>query len=141
MAFGKYQQQIAYNQRMGIVDVRIDFGSLYSSMLAAKGLTRTRPTLEKYLDGISGPLSKKSGVVNFSSVGQSEREKQLIAAQQRAAVRSVDGTTKNQSPTKTEITAEEKQNPPSRVGSVLKDAADSLISKIPTDFKISIPSL
>jgi len=157
---GGDQQQIAYNQRMGIVDVRIDFGSLYSSMLAAKGLSRTRPTLEKYLDGIAGVDSYKKGVKNFSTTTTKERERQLTEAQQRGAVRATGFTsdiergrqlteaeqraavraTKNQAPTKTELPSEEKQNPADRVVQQAKDAANNLISRFPTDFKINIPT-
>jgi len=48
---GGDQQQIAWNQRMGIVDVRLDFGSLYSSMLAGINYDddADRPTLKGYL--------------------------------------------------------------------------------------------
>ena len=47
---GGDQQNISYNQRMGIVDVRIDFGSLYGTILAGGGkITSGRPTLEKFV--------------------------------------------------------------------------------------------
>jgi len=48
---GGDQQQIAWNQRLGIVDIRIDFGGLYSSMLAgADDGNPDKSTLEAYLD-------------------------------------------------------------------------------------------
>jgi len=48
---GGDQQQIAYNQQMGIVDVRLDFGSLFNSMLASNDKkVKDRPTLYSYLD-------------------------------------------------------------------------------------------
>ncbi len=65
---GGDQQQISYEQRLGIVDVRIDFGSLFSSLLATKGDPRTRPTLKRYIDAISGTDSYKKGVKNFSTL-------------------------------------------------------------------------
>ena len=65
---GGDQQQISYEQRLGIVDVRIDFGSLFSSLLATKGDPRTRPTLKRYIEGISGIDSYKTGVENFSTL-------------------------------------------------------------------------
>jgi hypothetical protein len=50
---GGDQQQIGWNQRMGIVDVRLDFGSLYSSMIAVKGGGMSeRPTLKTYVDAL-----------------------------------------------------------------------------------------
>ena len=52
---GGDQQQIAYNQRLAMVDVRIDFGSLYTSMVAeSKGMhISNRPTVKGYLDNLS----------------------------------------------------------------------------------------
>ncbi len=51
---GGDQQSIHWNQRLGIVDVRIDFGSLYSSILAGKEYaTMDRPNLENYLNIMS----------------------------------------------------------------------------------------
>jgi len=50
---GGDQQQIAQNQSLSVVDVRIDFGSLYSSMLASSSdVAKSRPTLRKYLAGM-----------------------------------------------------------------------------------------
>jgi len=51
---GGDQQQIAFNQRLGIVDVRIDFGSLFNTMLTEEGIgkERNRPTLYSYLDAL-----------------------------------------------------------------------------------------
>jgi len=47
---GGDQQSIAYNQRMGIVDVRLDIGSLYNSMVVGKtkSIEGGRPTLQQY---------------------------------------------------------------------------------------------
>ena len=71
---GGDQQQIGYGQRLGIVDVRIDFGSLYSSILASRLNQRTRPTLKRYIEGISGANANKDGIQNFSTVGSNEDE-------------------------------------------------------------------
>jgi len=51
---GGDQQSIAYNQRLAMVDVRIDFGSLYNSMLASHSANPARPTLRKYLKIMQG---------------------------------------------------------------------------------------
>jgi len=58
---GGDQQSIAYNQRMGIVDVRIDFGSLYNSLVVEQniGTVNNRPTLRKYLEAIKNESSDK----------------------------------------------------------------------------------
>lgn len=51
---GGDQQQISANQRLSMVDVRIDFGSLYSTMIASTSDSVGRPTLKKYLNAIKG---------------------------------------------------------------------------------------
>jgi len=56
---GGDQQSIAWNQRLGIVDVRIDFGSLFNSMIIetdADGMNKfgdKRPTLHNYLSAMA----------------------------------------------------------------------------------------
>jgi len=51
---GGDQQQIGFTQRMGVVDVRIDFGSLYTTIVAEEeGVTKARrPTLNNYLESM-----------------------------------------------------------------------------------------
>jgi hypothetical protein len=51
---GGDQQQISYNQNLGIVDVRIDFASLYGSMLVEEGKNTftNRPTVRSYLSSL-----------------------------------------------------------------------------------------
>jgi hypothetical protein len=62
---GGDQQQIAFQQRMGIVDVRIDVGSLYSSMLAGdNNVTSTRPTVKKYAEILAGGKQVSSRVAD-----------------------------------------------------------------------------
>ncbi len=52
---GGDQQQISLNQRLGIVDIRIDVGSLYSSMLGGSDkVTSRRPTVLKYARAMAG---------------------------------------------------------------------------------------
>ena len=51
---GGDQQAIAYNQRLGMVDVRLDFVSLYTSMLIEEGDANitNRPTIRSYLQNL-----------------------------------------------------------------------------------------
>lgn len=54
---GGDQQSIAWNQALSIVDVRIDFGSLYNSILVeekAGSAGDNRPTLNSYLNVLGG---------------------------------------------------------------------------------------
>lgn len=51
---GGDQQQISFQHRLGVVDVRIDVGSLYSSMLAgSSSVESTRPTVLKYAQAMA----------------------------------------------------------------------------------------
>jgi len=52
---GGDQQQIAYNQNLGIVDVRLDFSSLYNSMLVEEGKNTftNRPTVRNYIKSLT----------------------------------------------------------------------------------------
>jgi len=62
---GGDQQQIAFQQRMGLVDVRIDVGSLYSSMLAgSNNVTSTRPTVKKYAEILAGGKDVSSRIAD-----------------------------------------------------------------------------
>lgn len=50
---GGDQQQIAYTQELGVVDVRIEFGSLYDTMVVGTSYnSNNRPTLENYLNNM-----------------------------------------------------------------------------------------
>lgn len=134
---GGDQQQIAYTQKMGIVDVRIDFGSLFSSMLASgKDISRTRPTLRKYLKSLE---DQKYGIQNFSTRGQTELQVQNFQEQQNESSKSQSVIqTKDQAPQVVEPTAEEIQNPPSRISQVLENIADELISRSPVNININL---
>jgi len=128
---GGDQQQIGYNQRLGVVDVRIDFGSLFSSMLASVNDLRTRPTLSTYLDAMVGDAeqSSKPGVMNFSTVpdiGISTTQR-IGSVNQELLIQQ----TKNQASTKTELTNEEKDNPPNRVSASTSAIAAELQSRFP----------
>jgi hypothetical protein len=67
---GGDQQQISFNQKLAMVDVRIDFTSLYGTMVVEEGKTNAfanRPTLKKYLDNleeIDSTLSFKRNAMN-----------------------------------------------------------------------------
>lgn len=65
---GGDQQNIAYNQALAMCDIRIEFGSLYNSMISGKGSNNysdIRPTLGNYLEVIGG---KKFGGENSVTV-------------------------------------------------------------------------
>lgn len=63
---GGDQQQISYTQEMGMVDVRIEFGGLYDTMVAGKSYnSNTRPTLKNYLDN----MRDKRGIYYRDEIG------------------------------------------------------------------------
>jgi len=67
---GGDQQQIGKNQRMGIVDVRIDFNSLYSSMIGGNIDLPGRTTLKSYLDN----MEEDKPAYNYLTSSQSETQ-------------------------------------------------------------------
>ena len=63
---GGDQQQISYSQEMGVVDVRIEFGSLYDTMIAGLSYqSDSRPTLKNYLDN----MRDKKSIFHRDEVG------------------------------------------------------------------------
>jgi len=58
---GGDQQSIAWNQRLSIVDVRIDVGSLYNSMMAGMSDDPFRPTVQQYIDGMKEEVAVAKG--------------------------------------------------------------------------------
>lgn len=116
---GGDQQQIGWNQQLAIVDVRLDFGSLYSSMMAApSAVGKDRPTLKKYIAG----MDKEKEVTDRQGL-------EIINKQFKEDV------SLKQAPTKVEKTSQQKQNPRNRVSDLLKDVADDLISLIPASIR------
>jgi hypothetical protein len=78
---GGDQQQISWKQRMGVVDVRIDFGSVFNSILSNASESRNRPTLKGYLSAMAG---EKYGVKGMTDLYRANNtEDQSPAAIQR----------------------------------------------------------
>jgi len=83
---GGDQQQISYQQHLGIVDVRIDFSSLFSSILIEEGDSQmtNRPTLRSYLESIEDKknLEVASGApVSYLSSLELARSRKISSAQ------------------------------------------------------------
>lgn len=125
---GGDQQQIAFSQRLAVVDVRIDFGSLYSSLLASRGQNLLRPTLTSYLDALVGIDSEKQGVKNFSSIATTRGiQNDLELARERRS--SIIQETKNQAPLVRELTPADRNSPPPRVSAEKKQQSANLIER------------
>jgi len=92
---GGDQQSIGYNQRMGIVDVRLDIGSLFNSMVAGKtNLAQgSRPTLVDYAKNLIAEVPTEE--VYKSPVGYTPTPVPLPTPTtvQRATTRAVQTTT------------------------------------------------
>ena len=73
---GGDQQQIAWNQRLGVLDLRIDFGSLYNSIVINNQSNPSRPTLKTYAEALTGKRKTKDIY---------KKNKELIAAAGTAA--------------------------------------------------------
>lgn len=87
---GGDQQNIAWNQSLGIVDVRIDFGSLYGSILVEtsnkSAVSSARPTLKSYLEGMGGEGTKGFGKRQINSyLSRQTSDEDVSAARKLAA--------------------------------------------------------
>ena len=117
---GGDQQQISYKQKLSVVDVRLDFGSLFNSILATNGETSLRrPTLASYLKGME---TEKEGIVNYSSVEGSvnrlhntTRDENVITNSNRENERNKIEITKNKAPSSIELSQDDKNSPSSRI--------------------------
>lgn len=135
---GGDQQQISQQQRLAIVDVRIDMGSLFSTMVAATGSgvqQKTRPSVKKYIEAMLNPSPQRHSVFDRQGIYQMDSRAQLNLAK-----------FKEQTAINREINAgiaQEKvassPDPLDRVSGALKSVADKLESQLPKGFKI--PSL
>ena len=130
---GGDQQQISYKQSLGVVDVRIDFGSLFSSMLAAHNVSKTRPTLTSYLDAMVGPTDfEKPGVERFSTFPSQGQTFNELLDQTRLRRNQELLQTKNQAQTTDELTDQQKDNPPNRVSTAVRNAYNNLVNSLPS---------
>jgi hypothetical protein len=122
---GGDQQQIAFNQKLALVDVRIDIGSLFNSMMVAKAGNTRRPTVLSYVEN----LKQKKAVKPISTVQS-----------QFAEVSDLDVLESGPSlPTNKDATGIDEGGQKSitqRVNDGIKSVADSIISQIPGGFKV-----
>jgi hypothetical protein len=130
---GGDQQQISWRQSLSMVDVRIDFGSLFSSMLASGDSTKkTRPTLKNYLKS----MENQKLVYNITGGNLLDPKNNLnkpVNSQQVISGRNQQAFTKA-----VEILdAATPEDPPSRVSNIIKNIAEDLEDLIPDGFKIS----
>lgn len=142
---GGDQQQISQQQHLSMVDVRIDVGSLFSTMVAGTSVNeKTRPTVRKYLNnmlqqGNSAPvrhqiydrrgIAFQSEAVKYQkslppAVAKGESERWAAA---RAANRPPSA---GQAPTKTESTGE----PTPRVTQQRQERSEQLNSESPSSY-------
>lgn len=140
---GGDQQQIAYNQRLGMVDVRIDFGSLFSSMLAANKRTlKTRPTLRKYLRSMedrTNAWTTTGGSLKNRKTISKEKVLSASASVSRPGTTIVKGPGRNQqafTQSTSILDAATPEKPKSRVSQTIKDIGKTISDQIQKDFKI-----
>lgn len=151
---GGDQQQISWKQTMGVVDVRIDFGSIFNSILTNASSSRNRPTLSGYLHAMADEKSDVYGLTDFSKVNNEENQspasiertknlgtnsggitnKEVLHwSSDRAGQRADLATT--QSKTQSDIT-EPGETIPARIQSDIKQIADDLIDLIPGGVRV-----
>jgi hypothetical protein len=149
---GGDQQQIAWNQRMGVVDVRIDFGSVFNSILSNASSSRRRPTLKGYLSAMADSKSDVYGITDFAGVNNQKNqspptiertknigapattnEERLHWSSNRAGQRADLAAT--QEKTQLDVT-EPGETIPARINQDIKAIADNLIDLIPGGVRV-----
>ncbi|MEA2078812.1 MAG: hypothetical protein U9P00_02965 [Pseudomonadota bacterium] len=151
---GGDQQQISWKQRMGVVDVRIDFGSVFNSILSGAAASRTRPTLAGYLNAMADEKEGVVGLTDLERVNNEENQspallettknlaggggltnQQIKDYQKNLATQRADQST-TQAKTQLDIT-EPGETIQARVSNDLKEITDNLIDLIPAGVRIS----
>jgi len=121
---GGDQQQIAMNQKLALVDVRIDIGSLFNTMMIANSNNNKRPTVLSYLETL------KDGKI----------VKAISDVSERAVVSEIDYPSEVKyiptNKTGTGLDEVGQQTIMSRVSTGVKGVADSIINQIPGGFRI-----
>jgi hypothetical protein len=149
---GGDQQQIAWNQNMGLVDVRIDFGSVFNSILSNASSSRRRPTLKGYLEAMADRKQDVYGLTDFAGVNNESNQSPPTIPRtkniggvattnaerrhwsaNRAGQRADLATT--QEKTQLDIT-EPGETIPARVNQDIKKIADNLIDLIPGGVRV-----
>jgi len=152
---GGDQQQISWKQRMGVVDVRIDFGSVFNSILSASSASRQRPTLKGYLNAMADEKFGVVGITDFSKVNNETDQSPATIQKTKNIGANAGGLTNSQikdyqqnlsarrgtlattqSKTQLDLT-EVGETIKARVSKDIKEIADNLIGLIPTGVKIS----
>jgi hypothetical protein len=135
---GGDQQQISFQNSMGIVDIRIDIGSLYNTMVSSEQEDKVggRPTVRKYAEimekqkrdvfAIGPPGSPKN--VNTTPINNPTLSPKVPAQTESSESRFLDG--RYIRPPRADSPA---ASPPKT-----KSIADQLISLLPQGFKISV---
>jgi hypothetical protein len=152
---GGDQQQVSWKQRLGVVDVRIDFGSVFNSILSNASGSRERPTLSSYLSVLADEKYGVTGVTDFSRANNETDQSPALIASSKNLATNAGGLTNNQisqyqknitsqradqattqSKTQLDIT-EPKEAIQARVSKQIKDIAGNLEDLIPNGIKIS----
>ena len=133
---GGDQQQISFQNNMGIVDVRIDIGSLYNTMVSSEQEDKVggRPTVRKYAENMEkqkpnvysiGPPGSPS--VNTTPQNFDLSPKVPIKAEDISETRFIDGRYKKP-----------RSDSPAATPPRTKTIAETLMDLLPKGFKISV---
>jgi hypothetical protein len=75
---GGDQQQISLQQRLGIVDIRIDIGSLYSSMMGSSlKVTSRRPTVRQYGENLTKEIKVSTREYDNKNIGTASKQETI----------------------------------------------------------------
>jgi hypothetical protein len=133
---GGDQQQISQQQRLGIVDVRIDIGSLFSTMVAGgtKIQQKTRPTVNKYINAMLNPVPKRHEIYNRTGRLKMDSKANLASVQRSERnFRTLDRSLSAKIAQEKEDSEREAND---RVPKFLKDLGDGLAAALPPELRV-----
>lgn len=141
---GGDQQQISQQQRMGIVDVRIDVGSLFSTMVAGGHAVaqKTRPTVRKYVNALVNPNPRRHTVYDRKGIMKKDEIasiNNLYLKNRLRSQREVDVTLRGAD--QAQLKREASEEAVNRVDPVRKLLGDTLGDLIPEGLRVDIPIL
>lgn len=144
---GGDQQQIAFNQRLAMVDIRIDFSSLYSTMVVEteNNYQSDRPTLRNYLHGMENNENAISYTRNEmrdnaraaagASKGPTVKISALPPIQDPAIANSVEvALAKNEAARRRQAATVSEKEVGTRVPAAAVEAEEGLVEESPPDF-------
>lgn len=135
---GGDQQQISWKQRMGVVDVRLDFGSVFNSILSNASDSRNRPTLKGYLNAMKDEKSEVYGLTDTERINNEENQSPSVLETTKSVSRNSTNPTNKEKITHSErLSRQRKDSGPEQEKTQLDitEPGEVIRARVPADIK------